>query len=211
MIRRALLALAAGFVTLSAGMAAAQDATDPPPPVVVALPRVALETDLGRIVIEVDDQRSPITGGNFLRYVDEKRFDGVTFYRAMKTGGTFGIVQGGTNGDPRRVLPPIAHEPTTQTGLAHTSGAISMARWDPGTATGDFFISVGPQPGYDAGRSISVDEHGFAAFGKVVEGMDIVRQILVAPTSPTEGEGFMRGQMLDPEVTIRTARRIQAE
>lgn len=194
MLRRVLL-LAGMASILSCGTVA--NAQDAPP-----LPRVALETSAGRIVIEVETTRAPITAANFLRYVDEHRLDGTTFYRAMQAGPGAGLVQGGVNNDPNRVLPPIAHEPTTQTGLSHIDGAVSMARYAPGTATGDFFISVGPTPSYDAGRPFSVDADGFAVFGRIVEGMDVVRTILTAPKSPTEGEGFMRGQMLDPEIVI---------
>ena len=173
----------------------------------LALPRVVLETSAGRIVIEVNDVKAPITGANFLRYVDEHRFDGATFYRAMKSAPGMGLVQGGTNYDPVRTLPPIAHEPTTQTGLVHVDGAVSMARHDPGTATGDFFISIGATPSYDAGRPFSVDPLGYAVFGRVVEGMEVARAVLVAPTSPTEGEGFMRGQFLEPRIVIVSATR----
>ena len=195
MLRRLFLALA---VSLAAGPVLAQDAPAP------ALPRVQMETSAGRIVIEVETTKAPITAANFLRYVDEGRFDGATFYRAMQAapGSAMGLVQGGTNNDPDRTLPPIAHEPTTLTGLSHVDGAVSMARYAPGTATGDFFVSVGPTLSYDAGRSFSVDPDGFAVFGRVVQGMEIVRAILAGPTSPTEGEGFMRGQMLEPRITI---------
>jgi peptidyl-prolyl cis-trans isomerase A (cyclophilin A) len=197
MLRRTLLLAAA---VLWPALASAQELPAP-------LPRVQMETSAGRIVIEVDDVKAPITGANFLKYVDEHRLDGTTFYRAMQAapGSGTGLVQGGTNNDPERVLPPIAHEPTTQTGLSHVDGAVSMARYAPGTATGDFFISVGPTPSYDAGRPFSVDADGFAVFGRVVQGMEVVRAILVAPTSPTEGEGFMRGQMLDPKIVISRA------
>ncbi|WP_339914891.1 peptidylprolyl isomerase [uncultured Brevundimonas sp.] len=201
MIRRTLVGLA--LLLLWPTLAVAQDASVPPPP----LPRVVMETSAGRIVIEVNDRQAPITGANFLRYVDEHRFDGTSFYRAMRSAPDLGLVQGGTNNDPARVLPPIAHEPTTVTGLSHVDGAVSMARYDAGTATGDFFVSVGPTPSYDAGRPFSIDDYGFAVFGRVVEGMDVVRGILIAPTSPTEGDGFMRGQMLDPRIEIVTARR----
>lgn len=196
MLSRLVLILA----LLLPAVASAQDAPPPAP-----LPRVQMETSAGRIVIEVDDVHAPITGANFLRYVDEHRFDGATFYRAMQSVPGMGLVQGGVNNDPERVLPPIAHEPTTQTGLSHIDGAVSMARYAPGTATGDFFISVGPTPSYDAGRPFSVDPDGFAVFGKVVQGMEVVRAILAAPTSPTEGEGFMRGQMLEPRIVILQA------
>ena len=201
MLRRTLIGLSVAL--LWPMLAMAQDVAPSQPP----LPRVVLETSAGRVVIEVNDRAAPITGANFLKYVDEGRLDGTTFYRAMRSAPGMGLVQGGTNNDPARLLPPIAHEPTTQTGLSHIDGAVSMARFDPGTATGDFFVSVGATPSYDAGRPFSIDAYGFAVFGKVVEGMEVVRAILVAPTSPTEGEGFMRGQMLDPRIVIVSARR----
>ena len=170
--------------------------------------RVAIETSAGTILAETDP-RAPVTSANFLRYVDEGRFDGVTFYRGMVLGPAAGLIQGGTGGAPERVLPPIAHEPTSETGLSHSDGALSMARFDPGTATGDFFIIVGNVSSLDAGKSAPGDP-GFAVFGHVVEGMDVVRQILAAPKSPTEGEGFMRGQMLDPRIRIVSVRRVEA-
>jgi len=148
MIRRSLAALA--LLLLWPTLALAQDAATPPAP----LPRVVMETSAGRIVIEVNDRQAPITGGNFLRYVDEHRFDGTSFYRAVRAAPDLGLVQGGTNNDPAKTLPPIAHEPTTVTGLSHVDGAVSMARYDAGTATGDFFVSVGSTPSYDAGRPI---------------------------------------------------------
>lgn len=199
MLRRTLIGLTAAL--LWPALALAQEAAPAP------LPRVVLETTAGRIVIEVNDRAAPITGANFLAYVDQHRFDGTSFYRAMKSGPENGLVQGGANNDPARLLAPIAHEPTTETGLSHVDGTVSMARYDPGTATGDFFISVGATPSYDAGRPFSIDAYGFAVFGKVVEGMDVARAMLNAPTSPTEGEGFMRGQMLEPRITIVSAKR----
>jgi peptidyl-prolyl cis-trans isomerase A (cyclophilin A) len=177
-------------------------------PTAPATVRVALETDRGRIVLALETERAPITAGNFLRYVDARRLDGTEFYRAMKMG-EGGLVQGGVR-DARRLYPPIAHEPTSQTGLSHTDGAISLARTAPGTAAADFFIIVGDRmTGLDAGPNSGGDQLGFAAFGHVVEGMDVVRAILAAPTSPTEGEGVMRGQMLDPRIRIVTARRVE--
>lgn len=169
--------------------------------------RVAMMTDAGRIVVEVDTARAPITAGNFLRYVDNRRLDGTEFYRAMKTAAEAGLVQGGVR-DPRRLFPPIAHEPTSQTGLSHTDGALSVPRLAPGTARGDFTIMVGNQLYLDAQPGSAGDGLGYAVFGRVVEGMDVVRRILAAPTSPTEGEGVMRGQMLQPRIRIVTARRL---
>jgi peptidyl-prolyl cis-trans isomerase A (cyclophilin A) len=172
--------------------------------------RVKLDTADGPIMLELYPDKAPITAGNFLRYVDEKRFDGATFYRASKVPNApeFGLVQGGVQNDPTRVLKPIAHEPTTKTGLSHTNGAISMGRTSPGTATSDFFICVGDMTYMDADPKQPGDNLGFAAFGKVVEGMDTVQKILAAPTSPTAGEGVMKGEMLAQPVKIVTARRV---
>jgi peptidyl-prolyl cis-trans isomerase A (cyclophilin A) len=171
------------------------------------LPRVALVTSAGRIVVELDVVHAPITARNFLRYVDNRRYDGMEFYRAMRVGDT-GLIQGGVR-DARRLFPPIAHEPTSQTGLTHVDGALSAPRTTPGTARSDFTIMVGPQHYLDAGpESGSGDGLGYAVFGRVVEGMDVVRAILVAPTSPTEGPPTMRGQMLQPRIRIVTARRL---
>ena len=202
MIRRSLLAF---VLCLFAALPLPARAQDAAPPAAGAV-RVILETSAGTILVETDP-RAPITAANFLRYVDEGRFDGTDFYRGMELGAGTGVVQGGTANAPDRILPPIAHEPTSQTGLRHVDGALSMARFDPGTADGDFFIIVGNLPGFDAGRA-APDDPGFAVFGRVVEGMDVVRSILAAPKSSTEGEGFMRGQMLDPRVRIISARRV---
>lgn len=170
--------------------------------------RVVIQTNLGPITVELEKQRAPITAGNFLKYVDQKRFDGVTFYRRVQTPGVAeqGFVQGGTT-DPKRVLPPIAHEPTTKTGLSHVDGALSAPRWAPGTARGDFTIMVGDAPWMDANPAAPGDNLGYAVFGRVVEGMDIVRKILSAPVSKTKGVGIMRGQMLEPQIKIVSMRR----
>ena len=125
MLRRTFLGIV--IALLGPALAVAQEPSE------TTLPRVALETAAGRIVIEVNDRAAPVTGANFLRYVDERRLDGAAFYRAMKTGSDAGLVQGGADNDPARVLAPIAHEPTTKTGLSHVDGAISMARFTPGT------------------------------------------------------------------------------
>ena len=171
--------------------------------------RVSLETSLGPIVLELEKERAPVTTANFLRYVDEKRFDGIAFYRATKIGEGYGLIQGGAKGDAARVLPPIAHEPTSETGLSHVDGAISMARYAPGTADADFFITIGDLESMDADPEAPGDNQGFAVFGRVVEGMDVVRRILAAPTSPTEGEGVMKGQMLASPVRIISAARAE--
>jgi peptidyl-prolyl cis-trans isomerase A (cyclophilin A) len=169
---------------------------------------VLLHTSAGDIVVALETQRAPITAGNFLHYVDTHRLDGSEFYRAMHTAPDSGLIQGGVrNGN--LLFPPIAHEPTSQTGLSHDDGALSVPRLAVGTARADFTIMVGAQHYLDAGPGSAGDGLGYAVFGHVVEGMDVVRHILVAPTSPTEGEGVMRGQMLDPRVRIITARRVR--
>lgn len=169
--------------------------------------RVLLHTSAGDIIVALETQRAPVTAGNFLRYVDAKRLDGAEFYRAMKTAPDAGLVQGGVR-DARKLFPPIGHEPTSQTGLSHVDGALSAPRLAVGTARGDFTIMVGDQHYLDAGPGSAGDGLGYAVFGRVLEGMDIIRRILASPTSPTEGEGVMRGQMLSPRIKILTARRL---
>ena len=173
-----------------------------PPPAAPAPVRVTITTSAGPIVVALDHAHAPVTTANFLRYVDAKRFDGTTFYRAMKIAPDSGLIQGGQR-DPRKLYPPIAHEPTSTTGLSHGNGTISMARGAPGSATADFFITMGAMNGLDA----SASDPGFAAFGTVVEGLDAVRAIMGSPTSPSAGEGPMKGQMLNPAVRIVSVRR----
>ena len=162
------------------------------------LVRVVLETEKGRIVLALDRGRAPATTANFLKYIDAKRFDGISFYRAMPWGKGSGLVQAGITKDARLLYPPVKHEPTSQTGLKHDAGAIAMANVGPGTARSDFFILAGPIPALDK---------DFAVFGRVIEGMDVVKSILASPVSLTRGEGSMKGQMLEPPVAVRTARR----
>ena len=171
--------------------------------------RVNLQTALGAITIELAVAVAPVSSANFMRYVDAGRYDGASFYRASKTGDAplTGLVQGGLQNTPAQPFPPIAHESTTQTGLTHTDGVISMARYAPGSATSEFFICFGDQTYLDADPKAAGDNLGFAAFGKVVDGMDVARAILKAPTSPTKGEGVMKGQILEPPVAIVSARR----
>ena len=177
-----------------------------------ATTNVVIATELGNIVVALETERAPVSSANFLRYADEKRFDGTVFYRAMTLDWgeqPNGLIQGGTQWDPKRILPPIAHEPTNETGVKHVAGAISMARLDPGTATGDFSILVSEQPGLDADPAAEDPElrAGYAAFGHVIEGMDVVRAIFAAPTDPDKGEGWMKGQMIAEPVKILTVRR----
>ena len=163
------------------------------------LVKVALDTSAGRIVLVLDHGHAPITTSNFLKYVDSGRLNGEGFYRAMKFESGGGIVQGGVTSDVRKLYPAIEYEPVSKTGIKHVTGTISMAAFAPGTAKADFFILTTDIPSFDA---------NFAAFGHVVEGMDVVNRILAAPTSPTKAEGVMRGQMLDPVVKITKASRL---
>ena len=171
--------------------------------------RIRLETDAGPILLALDHRRAPVTTENFVAYVDQHRFDGTTFYRAARQAGDprHGFVQGGIRHTARRALPQIAHEPTSRTGIRHLDATISMARNAPGTAMGDFFITVGPMPVMDEGGGRNADNQGFAAFGRVEQGMDAVRRILAAPTVPNAGRGGMRGQMIAEPVRIVAARR----
>ncbi len=183
---------------------ATQASAATPAPDAASLTRVRLSTAAGDILVGVDTKAAPITAGNFLRYVDQHKLDGIGFYRAVKVADGYGLAQFGTRNDPKRTLPPIKHEPTTLTKLSHRDGTLSMAMAAPGTAAGDFFITVGDLSSMDA----TAANPGFAAFGRVLEGMDVVRRILAAPTSPTLGEGVMKGQMLAPVITITAARRV---
>jgi peptidyl-prolyl cis-trans isomerase A (cyclophilin A) len=177
--------------------------------VLAALPRVVLETSAGRVVIELETAKAPITTLNFLKYVDQKRLDGTSFYRTVKVADRFGFVQFGANGETKRLLPPIAHEPTTKTGLHHTDGVISLARREPGTGQSEFTISVGDQSnGLDAGHGQPADNLGYAAFGRVVEGMDVIVGIMDAPVSPTATQrGSFKGEVPMTPVKVLTARR----
>ncbi len=168
---------------------------------------VIFKTALGDIHIAVETQRAPVTAANFLRYVDAKRFDGITFYRAHKVSadGKYAIVQGGLQNNSRLVYKPIAHESPQVTGLSHVDGAISMAREAPGTATADFFIVVGDLVSMD-GKPDGSDP-GYAVFGRVVSGMDVVRAMLELPRSEDARNPVMKGQMLATPVKVESARR----
>jgi peptidyl-prolyl cis-trans isomerase A (cyclophilin A) len=197
-------AAAAANASNAAANAAAAKAQEPLPDTV----RVRLETEAGDIVLALDAKRAPVTTANFVRYVDAGRFDGTSFYRASRTPGAEGrgFIQGGIRRDVRRMYPAITHEPTSETGIRHREGTISMARAEMGAgAIGDFFITASAMPSLDARG----DSQGYAAFGRVVEGMDVVRRILAAPTAANAGRGAMRGQMLAPPVRILRARRAE--
>jgi peptidyl-prolyl cis-trans isomerase A (cyclophilin A) len=212
-MNKRLLAVAVLAALASPAWAQAPSAAVSPGPAAQAeLVPVAIETSLGRIVVGLDKAHAPITTANFLHYVDTHRYDGQVIYRAMHVpdanGADGGLIQGGVTSDARKLYPPVAHEPTSQTGLKNVAGAISLANAGPGTARSDFFILVSDMPGLDAGGP-GGDPNGFAAFGHVTEGMDVVRKIWSAPVSATKGDGVMKGQMLDPPVKILRVTRVK--
>jgi peptidyl-prolyl cis-trans isomerase A (cyclophilin A) len=203
----ALLVMALVFFLQPLVAADAQLPVEPQPTQTPATTRVLLKTDLGDIEIELETQRAPITAGNFLKYVDGKRFDGATIYRAVKIGdeGKYGLVQGGLSGNPQKVLPPIAHESPAVTGLHSVDGAVSMARNEPGSATADFFFIVGDLLPLDGDPA--QEDPGYAVFGHVVSGMDLVRTLLLLPRKDEAQNEVMRGQMLQQPVKILSVRR----
>jgi len=149
-------------------------------------PRVVIETALGKITAEIYESKAPITAGNFLKLVDEGAYNTgeAKFYRVVRPDNQTNpvkieVIQGGLN--DRDEFPPIAHETTAQTGVKHLDGTLSMARNEPGTASSEFFICIGSQPSLDFGGNRNKDGQGFAAFGRVVDGMDVVRKIQQMP------------------------------
>jgi len=164
-----------------------------------------LRSSAGTITLAVDTRHAPKTAANFLAYVDDGRFDGTQFYRAARTKADphRGFVQGGVGTDYRRILPSPPLEPTSKTGLHHVDGTVSMARGAAeDSATGNFSLMVGENPGLDAHGG----DKGYAAFGRVVAGMDVVKRILSMRTSG--GRGAMKGQMLDKPVDLIRAERL---
>ncbi|MEI9851355.1 MAG: peptidylprolyl isomerase [Sphingomonas sp.] len=167
--------------------------------------RVRIVTTEGNIVVALDARRAPKTTANFLAYVDDGRLADTNFYRASRMPGTpgRGFIQGGIGTDARRMLAPLPLEPTSVTGLRHTDGTISMAHGDFADAANcNFSILVGASPGLDARPG----SRGFAAFGKVVAGMDVVKRILAKPSGG--GRGAMKGQMILAPVRILRAERL---
>lgn len=190
----------------SAAPIAAQTPPSPAPaaePAKDDLVKVAIETGAGRIVIALDRGRAPLTTANFLSYVDSGKLNGESIYRAMPYGDG-GLIQGGITSDAAKLGKPIKHEPTSQTGLKHVAGAVSMAHLGPGTAQADFFILTTGIPALDASESAQ----GFAVFGRVIEGLEVAGTILASPVSPTKGDGAMKGQMLEPAIKIVKAERL---
>ncbi|ESQ81336.1 peptidylprolyl isomerase [Asticcacaulis sp. YBE204] len=176
----------------------------PTPPDTV---RVSLTTSMGEILFELDGKHAPISTANFLQYVNAGKFTDAEFWRAMKSGAADGggFIQMSATGHK---FPPIPHEATTKTGLSHTNGTLSTARYAVGTASNEFTISIGDMSYMDAGRDPSGDNLGYAAFGRVVSGMSIVRKILNGRISKVTKEGGWAGQMLEKPVKILSAKRL---
>jgi len=181
-------------------------AAQPAPPV-----QVVFETTMGEIVIEVNVAKAPITSANFLRYVDEGWYDAGRFHRTVRpetetnTTHPIQVIQAGRRQVPRAQapsFPAVTLERTRDTGLTHVDGAVSMARvaGQPDSGGSDFFIAIGPQPSLDFAGGRNTDGQGFAVFGRVVSGMDVVKKIQAAPVRAGT-------QTLDPPVAIAKARR----
>lgn len=170
-------------------------------------PHVLIVTNLGDIEIELYPDKAPKTAGAFLQHLDKGVYKQASFYRVMKMEGVdeisnAGFIQAGIwKTDPVKMtyLPEIPHEPTSQTGLSHTDGILSMASTGAGTAKSEFFICIGDQSPLDAGRRGSADGQGYAAFGKVFKGMDIVRKIQAQSST---------GDAFDKKIMIREMKRI---
>lgn len=175
------------------------------------LPRVAMETPEGRIVVEVEVVKAPKTAANFLRHVDEGLYKGARFYRVVRKDNDpnpklpMQIIQGGIS-PAASPLPPVVHETTRETGLKHDDGAISVARLAPGTAGSEFFIVIGQAPGLDFGPGRNPDGQGYAVFGHVVSGMDVVRRINAGPAGG--GETYTTGQVLNAAIPITRIERV---
>lgn len=170
-------------------------------------PHVLIKTELGEIQVEIYIKEAPVTAANFLRYVDNDLFDGATFYRVVTMDNQpdndvkIEVIQGGLGfeeSDGR--LPPIEHETTEKTGILHKDGVISMARNEPGSASSEIFICINDQPELDFGGKRNPDGQGFAAFGRIIAGMDVVRKIQQQPSE---------GQMLNPAIKIFSVSRIE--
>lgn len=170
-------------------------------------PQVIIRTEMGDITVEIFKQKAPITATNFMKYVDNGLFDDGTFYRTVTMDNQpdndikIEVIQGGLGADKgSKRLPAIAHETTEKTGILHKDGTISLGRLEPGTASSEFFICVGDQPELDFGGRRNPDGQGFSAFGRVVEGMDVVKKIHLQPAE---------GQSLNPQIKIFSINRIR--
>jgi peptidyl-prolyl cis-trans isomerase A (cyclophilin A) len=196
-------------VRLLGGLAGLLLVSSGPPAVAAEIEQVRIRTDLGDLLLRLEPERAPVTTANFLRHVRLHGYADASFYRVVRPDNQpddsvrIDVIQGGLGFAGEAPLPPIAHETTAETGLAHLDGTLSMARREPGTAASEFFICIGPQPELDFGGRRNPDGQGFAAFGRVIEGMDLVRAIQQRETR-TEGDARERfgSQMLATPVRI---------
>jgi peptidyl-prolyl cis-trans isomerase A (cyclophilin A) len=177
-------------------------------------PRVRVQTELGDIVLELDAKRAPVTTANFLKYVDAGHYDGGTFHRTVKMNNQpespvkIEVIQAGVAADKAKLgFPPIAIERTSATGILHKDGVVSMARGTPDSATSGWFVTINDQPSLDFGGARNPDGQGFAAFGRVVSGMDVVRKIQAAPSS-TNMSTNTEAQRLTPAIKIVKVARV---
>jgi peptidyl-prolyl cis-trans isomerase A (cyclophilin A) len=198
---------------LTGGLAIARPLTSAQTPAAPPT-RVRVQTELGDIVIELDGGRAPATVANFLRYVDAQHYDGGTFHRTVKMDNQpespvkIEVIQAGVREDQAKAgFPPIALERTSETGLKHTDGAVSMARNLADSATSGWFICINDQPSLDFGGTRNPDGQGFAAFGRVISGMDVVRRIQQAPSSSDHSTNA-EAQRLMPAIKIVKVSRI---
>ena len=175
-----------------------------------ASPVFVFQTEKGNIEIEVDAAHAPLSAANFLKYVDGGFYDGGTINRAVRPDNTvrhdveIQVIQFQiARARQREQFPPVPLERTTVTGLKHVNGAVSMARNGPDTATGSFSIVIGDQPEMDFGGKRNADGQGFAVFGRVVSGMDVVKAIQMSPT----GRGAYGTESLTPPIAIVKASR----
>ena len=198
-------ALLSAMVASLAGIAA---------PVTTDEVKVVLETSAGAIEVEVFPRAAPISACDFLSYVDAQLYDGATFYRVVRPDNDRGqpnieVIQGGVAQDAQP-KPPVAHETTSQTGLRHKDGTLSLARGAVGTGSAAaFFIVIGEQPSLDFGGTRNPDRQGFAAFGRVVRGMDVVRRIQAMPADAPVEDAYVQGQILREPVVIERAKRVK--
>jgi len=170
--------------------------------------RVRVQTTLGDIVLELDPVKAPGTTANFLRYVDAGHYDGGTFHRTVKMDNQpespikIEVIQAGVNERfAKQGFPAIPLERTSVTGLKHVDGAVSMARGTADSATSGWFICINDQPSLDFGGQRNPDGQGFAAFGRVVAGMDVVKKIQQAPSSSNRTSNT-EAQRLTPPITV---------
>lgn len=154
--------------------------------------KVEMKTELGSIIAELYPDKAPVTCANFIKYIENNKFEGANFYRVVRMDNQpkndikIEVIQGGLGFDMEESpYPPISHETTEQTGILHLNGILSMARAEPGTASSEIFICIGDQPELDFGGKRNPDGQGFAAFGKVIEGMGVAKKI---QNLPDEGQ-----------------------